>query len=191
MVGEQRGLTWPRRGGLAPEFGLGALLAVAFGSVTALGDVGTLTQFHIWTGTLWTALVLGRGFGVAPLLDSRDDAACVGILSRVVPLSVVSFPMLTVATIGAGLELALTYGLLFSGSLLIQTVLALSGLITLVALGVVFPLDIRVYRRLRASEPEDERTARLGTWTARALTVQGLLQVMMLFLMYQVSGRLG
>lgn len=191
MANRQRTVSWRQPRSYAPQLLLGAIPALAFAGVTVVGDVELLTTFHVWIGTLWTLLVLVRGFAVAPLLDSRDDAACVRLLSRVVPLTVACFPVLALATIGAGLELALTYDLLARGSLLIWTVLALSGLILLVSLGAVFPTDIRLYRRLRSQGADHSRTAWLGTWNARLLTVQGTLQVMLLFLMTQMAGRVG
>lgn len=158
-----------------------------FAYVTVSGSVQAMTTFHIGAGTLWTAGVVCYGFGVAPLLDGRDTAGRVALVGRTVPFTVTLFPVLAVVTIGAGLQIAMSRGLLFAGGTLISTVLAVSGLIAVLALGVVLPRDITLYRALRAGSADADTLARLGTTNAKLLTIQGTLQLTILFLMYHLS----
>jgi hypothetical protein len=165
-----------------------ALPVVVFAYVTVSGSLSTLTTFHVGVGTLWTALVVCYGFGVAPLLDGRDTAGRVALLERAVPVTVTLFPILAFVTIGAGLQIALAHGLLAAGGTLVLTILGVTVVIAVLAFGVVFPTDLRVYRGLRTDSPDLERLARLGTRNAKVVTLQGTLQLSMLFLMSRVSG---
>lgn len=177
--------------GFGVELVLAILPAVAFLYANAAGSLSMLTDLHIGAGTVWTAVVVCYGFGLAPVLDGRDAAGSLGLLARVVPVTVFLFPALTLVTIGSGLELAVTHELLSNPGPVLWTVLALAGAIVILAFGVVLRNDVRLYRGLTADDPDTERLAALGTRNARFLTAQGTLQLMMLFLMYQLSGQLG
>ncbi|SDX09861.1 hypothetical protein SAMN05443574_11462 [Haloarcula vallismortis] len=171
--------------------GLAICLAVGIGYLFLDGRVATLRTVHVWVGTAWTALVLAYGFGVAPLLRERETSAAYAIVRRLVPATVVLLPTLAIVTITAGITMALTYEIVWPMTTLIQTVLGVAVAIAAIALLGVLPTDILAYRELRSANPDPERVVSLGTRTATLLTVQGALQVMMLFLMLRVAAMAG
>ena len=171
--------------------GLAACVAVGFGYASLTSSIATLRTVHVWVGTAWTALVLAYGFVVAPLLRERDTDGAYALVARLVPATVVLLPTLAVATITAGVTMALAYEVVWPMTTLIRTVLGVAGAIAGIALLGVLPTDVLVYRELRSANPDPERVVSLGARTATLLTVQGALQVMMLFLMLRVAAMAG
>ncbi|WP_370457951.1 hypothetical protein [Haloarcula sp. JP-Z28] len=167
--------------------GLAACVAVGFGYASLTGTIATLRTVHVWVGTAWTALVLMYGFIVAPLLRERDTTAAYAIVGRLVPATIVLLPTLAVVTIAAGVTMALTYEIVWPMTTLIRTVLGVAVAIAGIALLGVLPTDVLTYRELQSANPDPERVVSLGARTATLLTVQGALQVMMLFLMLRVA----
>lgn len=166
-------------------------VAVGFGYASLTGRLATLRVVHVWVGTAWTALVLAYGFVVAPVLRERDTDEAYRVVSRLVPATVVLLPTLAVATITAGVSMALAYEIVWPMTTLIRTVLGVAAAISAIALLGVLPTDVRTYRELRSANPDPERVVSLGVRTATLLTVQGALQVMMLFLMLRVAEMAG
>jgi len=171
--------------------GLAACVAVGFGYASMTDRVATLRTVHVWVGTAWTALVLTYGFIVAPVLRERDTTAAYAIVGRLVPATILLLPTLAVVTITAGVTMALAYEIVWPMTTLIRTVLGVAVAIAGIALLGVLPTDLLTYRELRSANPDPERVVSLGTRTATLLTVQGALQVMMLFLMVRVTAMAG
>lgn len=182
---EVRDLAWS----VDPALFVAILPIAAFGYANLFGDLAMLTYVHIGTGTLWTGVVLCIGYILSPILEDRDPFDRCVILARLVPLTVVVLPALAVVTIGSGVQLALVHDSISVSSPVILAVITVTALIAVVAFGLVFPYDIRLYRELQSETPDTESVASLGTRNAKLLTVQGAFQVAILFLMLQLSGQ--
>ncbi|AUG48885.1 hypothetical protein BVU17_09455 [Haloarcula taiwanensis] len=171
--------------------GLAACVAAGFGYAALTGPIGAVRTIHVWVGTAWTALVLAYGFVLAPLLRERDTAAAYPIVARLAPTTLVLLPTLTVVTLAAGVTMALAYGIVWPMTTLVRAVFGVAVAIAGIALLGVLPADVLTYRELRSADPDPERVVSLGVRTATLLTVQGALQVTMLFLMLRVAAMTG
>ncbi len=156
--------------------------------VTALASpsLWALTFVHILCGLLWTGIDLFMGFVMGPILRQVSPPARRAVACRLMPKMLFLMPTLAVMTGTAGWYLAGRVGFLalpwpqfawVAGALVIITILTVQGL------GVLLPINLKVYFELRKPQPDGARIGRLMRFYVYGVGFQGLLQIAIIVIM--------
>ncbi len=136
----------------------------------------------MWTGfDLFMALILGR------VLRSLDIAGRVEVAKRLTPSTFFILPSLAATTITAGIYLAMSLGvfnltyLWIVAALLIVTILTVQGFV------ILMPNSMRIFIELATPNPSKERIAKLNGINIRLAGVQGVFQIVIVFIMVNIS----
>jgi len=163
-----------------------AVAVMATIAVVNLGGHWLLNFFHVIAGLLWTGIDLFMGFVIGPILRRIDLSARRAIVTRLAPRMLFLMPTLSMATTVAGIELAQRAGYFrldwpeygwVLGALAVVTVLTVQGL------GVLLPINLRVFFELRKDRPEMARVGRLMHIYFLVVASQGLMQVAIIVIM--------
>jgi len=145
-----------------------------------------LNFFHVITGLLWTGIDLFMGFIIGPILKRIDLSARRAIVTRLAPRMLFLMPTLATITTIAGIELASragyfgvdwpAYGWVLA-SLIVVTILTVQGL------GILLPINIRVFLELRKPDPDMARAGRLMRIYFLTVASQGVMQIAIILIM--------
>ena len=156
---------------------IGALVyALNFGPIIALNYV------HIMTGAMWTGIDLFMGFVLGPVLGGMDPGSRANVFRRLVPKMTFLMPVLAGVTTTAGFYLARDLGYSLTSPKIIAA-LIVTGILAIQGFGLLLPNEIRVFGQLLSEKPDIELISRLGMRTARLGGLQGLFQLVIIFIM--------
>ena len=160
-------------------------LAVMTGAILSRND-WFLNFVHVFAGVLWTGIDLFMGFVVGPILRLVDPASRRAIVSLLMPRMIFIMPSLAIITTTAGWYLADWHGyfdLSFPELGWVVAALVIVAVLTVQGLGILLPLNLRVYFEIRSETPD---MARVGRWMRVYVWViasQGLLQIAIVVIM--------
>ncbi|MFI4988877.1 MAG: hypothetical protein ACHQF3_15725, partial [Alphaproteobacteria bacterium] len=141
---------------------------------------------------LWTGIDLFMGFVVGPILRRVPLAARRAVICRLMPRMLFIMPTLAVVTGTAGWFLAVRGGYLdvgYPAFWWVVAALAIIAVLTIQGLGILLPVNLRVYFELRTANPDGARIARLMRLYVRVVALQGILQIAIILVMARfVSG---
>jgi hypothetical protein len=149
-------------------------------------DLWFLNFVHVIAGVLWTGIDLFMGFVVGPIMRRVDVVTRRAIVVRLMPRMLFLMPTLSTVTGTAGWFLAERRGFLdlpfpefwwVAAALVVVTVLTVQGL------GVLLPINLRVFFEFRKDQPDLER---IGGWMrtyVRVVAFQGVMQVAIIVIM--------
>jgi hypothetical protein len=141
-------------------------------------------------GVLWTGIDLFLGFVLGPILRRLPFETRRTVVGALIPRIMILMPTLAIITGTAGWFLAQRTGYLQLGypefwwvaaALFIITVLTIQGL------GVLTPINIRVFLEMRKTNPDSEKIARWMRIYVRVVAVQGAMQVAIIVVMTKFS----
>lgn len=164
-----------------PVFALAILVA-------ALIDEGTwfLNWVHVFFAVLWTGTDLFMGFVMGPVLRRVPPPARRAVVTLLVPRMLFFMPTLAIVTTTAGWYLAERTGFLampYPQYWWVVAALAISGILAVQGLGILLPINLKVYRLMRAARPDPERIARLMRIYFLVVASQGLMQLLIIVVM--------
>jgi hypothetical protein len=170
---------------IASALALIAMFVAIFGSSTWF-----LRWVHVMSGVLWTGIDLFLGFVLGPILRRLPFETRRTMIGALIPRTMILMPTLAIVTGTAGWFLAQRLGFLQLGypefwwvaaALFIITVLTIQGL------GVLTPINIRVYLEMRKADPDGEKIARWMKTYVRVVAIQGAMQIAIIVVMTKFS----
>ncbi|MCL4553046.1 MAG: hypothetical protein M1305_05785 [Candidatus Marsarchaeota archaeon] len=172
---------------LLQSFLLGLIPPIALLAAIILKNLVLLTYTHVMSAVMWTgfdlfmALILGR------VLRSLDTAGRVEIAKRLTPSTFFILPSLAATTITAGIYLAMSLGIFnfayywIVAALVIVAILAVQGFV------ILMPNSMKIFIELAKPKPEREKIAKLNGINIRLAGVQGAFQILIIFIMVNIS----
>lgn len=180
--------------GIPPLYIVASLLALVAMFVAIFGSsVWFLRWIHVMSGVLWTGIDLFLGFVLGPILRRLPFETRRTVIGSLIPRTMILMPTLAIITGTAGWFLAQRTGYLQLGypefywvaaALFIITVLTVQGL------GVLTPINIKVYLEMRKANPDGEKIARWMKTYVRIVAIQGAMQVAIIVVMTKFSSGL-
>ncbi len=177
--------------GIPPLYIIASALALIAMFVAIFGSsIWFLRWVHVMSGVLWTGIDLFLGFVLGPLLRRLPFETRRSVIGALIPRTMILMPTLAIITGTAGWFLAQRTGYLQLGypefwwvaaALFIITVLTIQGL------GVLTPINIRVYLEMRKSNPDGEKIARWMKTYVRVVAIQGAMQIAIIVVMTKFS----
>lgn len=159
---------------------VGALIyAMNSGSFTSLNYV------HVMAGSLWTGIDLFLGFVLGPVLGTLEPGERVAVFRRLMPKMTFLMPVLVGVTATAGLVLTNRVGLPLDSPRIIAA-FVVTGILGVQGLGVLLPNEVRIFKQLLSDKPDNDKIARLGMQNAKLGGVQGLFQLVVIFIMASI-----
>ncbi|MCC6472651.1 MAG: DUF4149 domain-containing protein [Burkholderiales bacterium] len=156
-----------------------------------LHSIYLLNWVHVLSGVLWTGADLFMGFIVGPILRSLDMRARTEVIARIVPRTLLYFPVVAATAGTAGWELAAWLGYTNSQSPMYGWTLFALGLVllmTVVGLAALLPNSLRIWFELQKPAPDRERIVRINRINIWLAGSQGVMQVAMILLMAHLRG---
>jgi hypothetical protein len=145
-----------------------------------------LNFVHVICGVLWTGIDLFMGFVMGPILRRVPFAVRRAIVCRLMPKMLFLMPTLAVITGTVGYFLAQRIGYLGLGYPAFGWVVAALAIVTVLTvqgLGLLLPINLRVYFELRKPHPDGARIGRLMRVYVKAVAFQGVMQIAILAVM--------
>ncbi len=177
--------------GIPPLYIVASLVAFVAMFVAIFGSsVWFLRWVHVMSGVLWTGIDLFLGFVLGPILRRLSFDTRRTIIGALIPRTMILMPTLSIITGTAGWFLAQRLGFLQLGypefwwvaaALFIITVLTVQGL------GVLTPINIRVYLEMRKDNPDGEKIGRWMKTYVKVVAIQGAMQVAIIVVMTKFS----
>ena len=149
-------------------------------------NIWFLNWVHVMCGALWTGIDLFLGFVLGPILRNLDISARKHILLRLTPRTLFLLPTLAIITGTAGWFLASDLGFMTLGWPDIAWVygaLALVIVMTVLGVGYLLPVNLRVCFELQKAEPDVAKIGRMMSGYFYAVAAQGTMQVAIIIIM--------
>jgi hypothetical protein len=161
------------------------LFAAALVGALVAHSVVVLDYVHILCAVLWTGTDLFMGFVVGPILRRLDPIARREFIGHLMPRMLFYMPVVAAVTTTAGWFLAHWVGVYENPSLRPWFVgaLALSLLMFGQGLGLLLPLNLRVFWELQKEKPDMDKIRRAMLRYMRLTAWQGLCQLGIIFVM--------
>jgi hypothetical protein len=174
-----------------PGIDLRNLLWVALAALVLIAaiqiDIPWLLNFvHVMSGVLWTGIDLFMGFVIGPVLRKSPIPARRAIIIRLMPKMLFLMPTLSALTITAGYYHAQQIGLLSVGYpefIWVMAALFIALVLTVEGLGLLLPTNLLVYFEMRKARPDGARIGRLMQRYIWFVSIQGVMQVVMIVIM--------
>ena len=98
-----------------PAFAVGAVAVIVGALLYALVGAPRVQHLyvHVMAGVLWTGIDLFMGLVLGPVIGGMDEESSADLFMRFTPKMTFLMPSLAIATIGAGIALALRFDGLF------------------------------------------------------------------------------
>jgi hypothetical protein len=167
-----------------------ALVVILLIAAIASDRLWPLTFFHVAFGAAWTIVDLFMGFVIGPILGTLSVPARIEMTKRLMPKMVLIMPVVVLATLAAGWQLASETGRLDPAFVMHGWVVAsfiVVGVMAVIALGLLEPANIAVLTELKKRRPDPEVIGRLMKRFIYAAGVLGLMQVTTLIIMTKLS----
>lgn len=149
-------------------------------------SVWFLNFVHVMSGVLWTGIDLFMGFVVGPILRRVSLPVRRAIIGRLMPKMLFLMPTLSIIAGTAGYFLADRIGYLavpYPAFWWVVAALGIIAILTVQGLGLLLPINLRVYFELRKPVPDGARISRLMRIYVRGVAFQGSLQVAIILVM--------
>ena len=172
---------------LLQSFLLGLVPPIVLLAAIILKSLTLLTYTHVMSAVMWTgfdlfmALILGR------VLRSLDIAGRVEVAKRLTPSTFFILPSLAATTITAGIYLAMSLGVFDLSYLWIVAALLIVAILTVQGFVILMPNSMRIFIELAKPTPSKERIAKLNGINIRLAGVQGVFQIVIVFIMVNIS----
>ena len=130
-------------------------IAVMIGAILSRDD-WFLNFVHVFAAILWTGIDLFMGFVIGPVLRLVDPASRRAIITRLMPRMIFIMPTLAIITTTAGWYLADWRGyfdLDYPELGWVVAALIIVAVLTVQGLGILLPLNLRVYLEIRSEIP--------------------------------------
>lgn len=164
-----------------------AAAAIAVMIAAILGEsLWFLNFIHVMTGALWTGIDLFMGFVIGPVLRRVSLDTRRAMISGIIPRTLVLMPTLSVITSTAGWFLAVRLGFLDLGYPQFGWViaaLAIVSVLTVQGLGILLPMNLRLYFEIMKSAPDHDKLKRWMRIYVRVVAMQGCMQVAIIAVM--------
>jgi len=164
-----------------------AAAAIAVMIAAILGpSLWFLDFMHVMTGALWTGIDLFMGFVIGPVLRRVSFDTRRSMIAGIIPRTLILMPTLSAITSTSGWFLAARIGFLdvgypqfwwVIGALAIVTVLTIQGL------GILLPMNLRLYFEIMKPAPDHEKLKRWMRVYVRVVAMQGIMQVAIIVVM--------
>ncbi|MGI0091729.1 MAG: hypothetical protein ACREBS_08470 [Nitrososphaerales archaeon] len=164
---------------------IGALIAAV-----ATHNLVALNYVHVFTAILWTGTDIFMGFVLGPILRNVSMATRKDIISWLMPKMIFYMTTVSSVTTTAGYFLASQMGLFtftpplgywIVGIVVIVVIMLIQGL------GLILPINLKVYFELRKSEPDYARISRLMRMYVMIVASQAVMQFAVIFLMAHLA----
>jgi hypothetical protein len=162
------------------------LFPLALAVALAVRSLLMLDYVHVLSAILWTGADLIMGFVIGPILRRLDPGTRLRVQRELLPRTLFYFPVMAGTTTTAGWYLAQTLGFMRPSSPFhgwFVAALALVAFMTVQGLGVLLPINLRVYGEMLRPRPDVERVRRLMGRYIFIVGFQGLLQIGIVFIM--------
>lgn len=145
---------------------------------------------HVMSGVLWTGADIFMGFFIGPILRKLGPQERRAFINWLVPKTMIYLPVLAFTTGTAGWIMASWLRMMTPGNpdrpwvigaLVVITILALTGF------GFLLPNSIRTYLELQKPRPNIEKVFRLNRRNNSFAGVQGLFQVIIIYIMAHLA----
>jgi hypothetical protein len=149
-------------------------------------DIFLLNWIHVLSGALWTGADLFMGFLLGPVLRRLDMPARTALIAYLVPRTLLYFPMVSLTAGTSGWFLVDWLGYTVSESPMYHLTLislVLVAVMTVQGLGFLLPNSLRIWSELRRPEPDRERIVRINRINIWLAGMQGVLQIVTIFVM--------
>ncbi|KPV43447.1 hypothetical protein AN477_12590 [Alicyclobacillus ferrooxydans] len=162
------------------------LLPIVMFIAMAIHSVFWLNFAHVLAGVLWTGADIFMGFMVGPILRKLLPDQRKAFINWLVPKTMIYLPVLAFTTGTAGWTMASWLRMMVPGNperpwiigaLVVITILAVTGF------GFLLPTSIRTYLELQKPTPSLEKVFRLNRRNNSFAGIQGLFQVIIIFIM--------
>jgi hypothetical protein len=164
-----------------------AATAVAVMIAAILGEsLWFLNFIHVMSGALWTGIDLFMGFVIGPVLRRVSLDTRRAMIAGIIPRTLVLMPTLSVITSTAGWFLAVRMGYLDLGYPQFGWViaaLAIVSVLTVQGLGILLPMNLRLYFEIMKSAPDHDKLKRWMRIYVRVVAMQGCMQVAIIAVM--------
>jgi hypothetical protein len=149
-------------------------------------DLWLLDFVHVFSSALWTGIDLFMGFALGPVLRRLDLAERQTVVGRLMSRMLFLMPTLAIVSTASGWYLARLEGfteLDQPEAWWMVAALSLAAVLTIQAIAVLLPLNIRIYLELQERSPDVEKIARLTRLYLAVVASQGILQVLTVLVM--------
>ncbi len=173
--------------GIRPSNLIWVAVAAAVMIAAIQGPSDWLLNFvHVIAGVLWTGIDLFMGFVIGPIMRAVGVPARRAIIIRLMPRMLFIMPTLSIITTTAGWFLAVRLGyfeLPYPEFGWVVAALVIVAVLTVQGLGILLPINLKVYFQMRSAAPDMERVGRWMRIYLRVIASQGLMQIVIIVIM--------
>ncbi len=151
-----------------------------------------LLYIHLFCGIMWTGTDIFMGFMLGPILRKVDLPTRRAIITRLMPRMLFYMPTVSTITITAGYYLAVWRGffpLNYDGAYWVVAAGIMAGIMTIQGLGILLPINLKVFFEIRKENPDGARIRRLMGIYVKLVASQAVLQFAIIVVM--VKFRMG
>ena len=145
-----------------------------------------LNFVHVMTGALWTGIDLFMGFVIGPVLRRVSLDTRRVMIAGIIPRTLILMPTLSIMTSTTGWFLSVRLGYLnlgFPEFWWVAAALAIVTLLTVQGLGVLLPMNLKLYFEIQKLSPDHDKLKRWMRTYVRVVAVQGVMQVLIVLVM--------
>lgn len=145
-----------------------------------------LNYVHVFCAILWTGTDIFMGFILGPILRRVDLPTRRAIITRLMPRMLFYMPTMSAVTITAGWYLADWMGffqLPVPQIYWVWAALAIVAVMTVQGLGLLLPINLKVYFEMRKDRPNGQRIRRLMGVYVKLVASQAVLQFAIILIM--------
>jgi hypothetical protein len=172
---------------LRPRYIAAAAAGIAVMIAAILGpSLWFLDFMHVMTGALWTGIDLFMGFVIGPVLRRVSFDTRRSMIAGIIPRTLILMPTLSAITSTSGWFLAARIGFLDVGYPQFWWVigaLAIVTALTIQRLGILLPMNLRVYFEIMKPAPDHDKLKRWMRVYVRVVAMQGTMQVIIIIVM--------
>lgn len=145
-----------------------------------------LNYLHVMCAVLWTGADIFMAFLLGPILSNVTRTSRKEIASWLMPKLIFYMSTMSAVTIIAGYFLGLKLGLMDLAPPIgyyVATVIILVIILIIQGFGILLPMNVRVYRELRKSEPNYSYVEDMMKRHAGVFARQSIVQIALIFIM--------
>src|SRR5919112_6498962 len=149
-----------------------------------------LNYVHIFTAILWTGTDIFMGLLLGPVLRNVSLSTRKEVISWLMPKMVFFMPTVAAVTTTAGYFLASKMGLITLSPPVvywISAVLVIVSIMFIQGLGILLPINLRIYFEMRKNEPDMSRIQRLMRMYVKVVAIQAAMQFIIIFIMAEFA----
>ena len=166
-------------------------IAALIVAIQIKGDVRWFIVYvHVFTAILWTGTDIFMGFILGPIMRKVDFPVRRAIIVRLMPRMLFYMPTVAAVTTTAGFYMARDLGLFQRPAPQIYwlvAALAITGLMTIQGMGILLPINLKVFFEIRKEHPDGARIQRLMGYYIMVVASQAVMQFLIIFIMVRFS----